>query len=110
MNKLIIDTLKPLNVPVSLLKYSGKSNTYITFQEYAQIGDSFSEDIEEITGHYIQLNVFSKIDYSSLVEQVKELLGNVGFKRKNEFDLFESDTGYFNHVIRFFYAENQEKI
>lgn len=105
INKLIIDTLKPLNVPVSLLKYSGNNTTYIVFQEYLQQGEGFSEDDEELIGHYIQLNLFSKGDNTNLVKQIKELLKNVGFKRLNEYDFYESETSYYDHVFRFFYLE-----
>lgn len=106
INKLILDTLKPLNIATAFVKYTGNATTYITFVEYLQQGEEYSEDDEETTGHYIQLNVFSKSNYYNIVEQVKDLLGNVGFKRINEYDLFESDTGYYNHIIRFFYAQN----
>lgn len=105
ISQLILDTLKPLNVPVAFLKYKGKENTYIIFQEYLQQGEGFSEDMEEITGHYIQLNIFSKGNYNSLVKKVKELLGNAGFKRLNENDLYENDTELRNHIIRFYYSE-----
>lgn len=106
INKLIIDTLKPLNIPTAFVKYTGSATTYITFVEYLQQGQDFSEDDEEMTGHYVQLNVFSKGNYNIIVEQIKELLSAEGFKRLNEYDLYESDTGYYNHVIRFFYLED----
>mgnify|MGYP007062995591 CR=1 len=34
INKLIIDTLKPLNIPTVFIKYTGSATTYITFVEY----------------------------------------------------------------------------
>jgi hypothetical protein len=105
INKLIIDSLKPLNIPVSLLKYTGSSDEYIVFQEYLQQSEGFSEDDEELTGHYIQLNLFTKGDNTSLVQQTKELLNNSGFKRQNEYDLFDNETGFYNHVFRYFYLE-----
>lgn len=105
LNKLIIDTLKPLNIPVSFQIYAGTATTYITFIEYLQQGEFFSEDDEELTGHYVQVDVWSKSDYTSIVKQVKELLENVGFKRTNEVDLYESDTKFFHKGIRFFYLE-----
>lgn len=105
INKLIIDTLKPLNIPVSLLKYSGTATTYIVFQEYLQQSEGFSEDDEELTGHYIQLNLFTKGDNTSLVKQIKDSLKVVGLKRTGEYDIYESETGYYNHIFRFFYLE-----
>ena len=106
INATIMNSLKPLNVPVSLLKYSGTNTTYIVFQEYLGQGETFSEDEEETTGHYILINLFTKGDNTSLVEQIKVCMKNNGFKRQNEHDSYEADTAYFNHVFHFFYSEN----
>jgi hypothetical protein len=105
INKLVMDTLKPSNIPVSILKYSGSATTYITFVEYLQQSEGFSEDDEELIGHYIQLSLYTKVDNTVLAKEIKDLLKAVGFKRQNEYDLYESDTGYYNHVFRFFYLE-----
>ncbi|MCD3351263.1 hypothetical protein G8V03_09720 [Clostridium botulinum D/C] len=109
INKLIIDTLKPTNVPVKFETYVGNENTYITFSEYLQQGEAFSDDGETATGHYIQINVFSKKNYSKVVDQVKTLLKKVGFIRKNEHGLYEPDTQIFHRVLRFFFIENNEE-
>jgi hypothetical protein len=105
INKLIIDTLKPTNIPVAFQFYSGKETTYITFSEYLQMGESYSDDVEELTGHYIQVDVWSKTDYSTITAQVKSLMLSAGFKRTDEIDLFEPDTKVFHKGMRFFYAE-----
>ena len=75
------------------------------FNKYLQQGEGYSEDDEELTGHYIQLNLFSKNDNTTLVKQLKELLISANFKRLNEYEFYESDTCYYNHVFRFFYLE-----
>lgn len=104
-NKLIIDTLKTLNIPVSFQRYSGSAETYITFHVYLTQGEEFSDDEEESTGYYIQVDIFSKTDYTQLVVNVKNMLQSVGFKRQNEIDLYEKDTGLYHKGIRFFYLE-----
>jgi hypothetical protein len=108
INKLIIETLKPLNTPVNFQKYSGKAKTYITFHEYFQTGEEFEEDEEIYTGHYIQVDVWAKEDYTILVNSIKSLLINVGFKRLDETDLYEEDTGLYHKGLRFFYLEEKE--
>lgn len=110
INKLIIDTLKPLKVPVSFQKYSGKSKEYITFHEYSVNGEEYEDDIEVMTGHYIQVDIWTKGDYTQLVNTVKELLSNAGFKRLNEQDLYESDTDIYHKGIRFYYLEQKGEI
>ena len=108
INKLIIDTLKPLSIPIGFQRYSGKEQTYITFHEYIQAGEAFEEDEEKYTGHYIQIDVWSKGDYTALVKSIKELLKSAGFKRLNETDLYEPDTGIYHKGMRFYYLEERE--
>lgn len=110
INKLIIDTLQPLGAPVEFETYEGEADPYITFFEYLQQGESFCDDEESATGHYIQIDVWSKGNYINIVEQIKKLLKQVGFKRKYETELYESDTKIYHKVIRFFYfVENEEE-
>ncbi|TCT14576.1 hypothetical protein EDC18_10557 [Natranaerovirga pectinivora] len=108
INELIINTLKPLNVPIGFQKYTGKKTTYITFNEYNQRGEGFEEDEEIFTGHYIQVDIWSKEDYEELVNKTKALLRDAGFKRLDEVDLYEKDTGLYHKGMRFFYLEEKE--
>ncbi|MFR1708874.1 MAG: hypothetical protein ACLSV2_08235 [Clostridium sp.] len=103
INKLIIDTLKPLNIPVSFQRYSGKADTYITFHEYFTSGEEYEDDEEALTAHYIQVDVWSKVDYTDLVKSIKELMLKAGFKRLNEADLYEEDTKIYHKGLKFYY-------
>ena len=110
INKLIIDTLKPLSVPVRFQTYEGKEETYITFFCYNEQGESFADDTEILTGFYMQVDIWSKGNVEKLKESVIDLLKQVGFKRKNGQDLYEPDTKIFHKVLRFFYyVENKEE-
>ena len=91
ISKMILDALKPLKIPVSFQKYSGKAKTYITFHEYLVSGEEYEDDVESLTVHYIQVDIWSKDDYTDIVKNVKQLLLNVGFKRLNEIDLYEEE-------------------
>ena len=108
INKLIIDALKTLGVPVGFQKYSGKEGTYITFHEYLASGEEFEEDMEAFTSHYVQVDVWSKEDYGILVKNIKVRLFEVGFKRIDEADFYETDTGLYHKGMGFFYLEEQE--
>lgn len=108
INKLLIDTLAPLQIPVSFQKYSGLAPTYISFHEYFQSGEDYEEDAEAFTGHYLQVDIWSTSDYTALVDNVKTLLAGVGFKRLDEMDLYEKDTGLYHKGLRFFYLEPKE--
>lgn len=108
MNKLIIDLLKPLNVPVSFQRYAGKADTYITFHEYFTSGEEYEDDEEALTAHYIQVDVWSKVDYTEVVKRTKELLFKAGLKRLNEIDLYEEDTKIYHKGLKFYYLEEME--
>lgn len=108
INKLIIDLLKPLNVPVSFQRYTGKADTYITFHEYFTSGEEYEDDEEALTAHYIQVDVWSKVDYSEVVKKTKELLLKAGLKRLNEIDLYEEDTKIYHKGLKFYYLEEME--
>ena len=105
INKLVLETLMPLQVPVSFQKYSGKATNYITFHEYLQSGEEFEDDSEAFTGHYIQVDLWSKADYSTMAGNIRTLMIQAGFKRLDEADLYEPDTGLYHKGMRFFYLE-----
>ena len=104
LNKMIIDTLKPLGVPVAFQTYEGKEKTYITFFEYNQFSALNADDEEQQTAHFIQVDVWSKGDYTSIVQQVKERMIAAGFRRTSEVDLFEQETKTYHKAIRFSYV------
>ena len=110
INKLIIDALKPLKMPISFQKYSGKAKEYITFNEYSVNGEEYEDDIEAMTGHYIQVDIWTKGDYTQLVSRVKDLLIGYGFKRLNEEDLYENDTEIYHKGIRFYFLEEKGEL
>jgi hypothetical protein len=105
VNNLVLSTLNSLSVPVSLLKYTGDETTYVVYQTYLEQGEVFEDDEEKVTGHYILVNVFSQSSYIDLVTEIKSLMKEANFRRTNEHDLFDNDTGYHNHVLKFYYEE-----
>jgi hypothetical protein len=105
LNSLVVDTIKNLGVPVSFQNYTGKEPTYITFFEYNQQGEEYADDTEIGTGHFIQIDIWSKSDYIMLVESVKNSLIKAGFWRLSEIDLYENDTNIYHKGMRFFYLE-----
>lgn len=106
IHNLIKTILAPTNIPSSLLTYTGTATTYITFFEYNQRGSLYLEDDEATTTHSIQVDVWSKGNYLTLVDQVKSLMKQAGFTRNSEAEFFEEDTKIFHKVLRFYYEEN----
>jgi hypothetical protein len=104
LNKLIIDTLKPVGVPVAFQTYSGTATTYITFFEYNQFSALNADDEERQTAHFIQVDIWSKGDYTSIVDQVKQRMKEAGFIRTTETELYEPETKIYHKVLRFSYV------
>lgn len=102
INKLVIEALKYLKVPVSFQKYSGKESTYITFFTYLEQGEQYADNEEKATGYYIQLDVWSKSDYTELIENIKDQMRAAGFIRTYAADLFEEDTKIYHKAMRFY--------
>lgn len=105
MNKLVIDTLTPLGVPVTFQEYDGSATTYITFFFFNEQSDLNADDEELKTGYSLQVDVWSKSDYMNLVDQVKQAMKNAGFTRTFAADLYEKDNGIYHKVIRFRYSK-----
>lgn len=93
-----------VSIPVSFLRYDGKSTTYITyFQQDANT--SFSGD-DELLAYvdYYDFNIYSKGNYLAIVESVKEIMKNNGFMwqpSRSTGDMYEDDTGYFHKTLNF---------
>lgn len=101
INNLILQTLKPLKVPVSFQKYNGKESTYVTFFNYLEQGEQYADNEEKETGYYIQLDVWSKSDYTELVENITNAMKAAGFRRTSAVDLFEEDTKIYHKALRY---------
>jgi hypothetical protein len=104
INSLILEALKPLNIHVSFQKYNGKESTYITFFNYLEQGEQYADNEEKATGYYIQIDLWSKNDYTETVQKVKNAMEAAGFKRTSAADLFESDTKTYHKAMRFLYS------
>ena len=109
INRLILDTLGEVGVPVAYRTYAGSEPTYIRFFEYDQGAGLESDDDEQYTAHHIQLDVFSPGNYLDLVKQVKRLMKQAKFKKYFETELFEEDTKLYHKVLRFYFISKNEE-
>lgn len=109
INKHITDTLKPLGITISFQTLpSGMTppNQYITFLEINANPALEAADKELETERLIQINIWSKTNYHSLVSQVKELMEQAGYERINEFDgVYQDGDSHFNKVLRFVFFD-----
>lgn len=106
LNALIIQTLTPLGVPVGFHTLTAQEkasdpDTYIIFREYNQNGALHADDKEIISEHFIQVDIWSKVNYLSLAKQVKDRLIEIGFIRTMETEMYDSELELYQKVFRF---------
>lgn len=99
--KKVKDTLISLGVPVEFQTYSGSETTYITFFCYNEQGEEWAEDEEYATGYYIQVDIWSSGDYTTLEGQVKDAMIDAGFSRTSAQDFYEDESRIFHKAMRF---------
>lgn len=110
INELVKNSLQPLNVPVEFQTYEGEDDPYITFFEYLDQGEMFSDDKENNTGYYIQIDLWSKWNLEELKKDTIKLLKANGFVKRTIHDApYEPDTEIFHKVLRFFFIEENKE-
>ena len=105
MNREILAALKDIGVPVRFQSYGGKEESYITFFTYLDKPELHSDDRELVTGNYIQIDVWSKKDYTKLVDSVHQNMIEANFSKLNFYDLYEDELKVYHKVMRFFKEE-----
>jgi hypothetical protein len=97
-------TVDGKSIPVSFVRYNGKSTTYITYMYYDS-DNSFSGD-DELLGwvDYYDFDIYSKGNYLNIIESVKSVMKQNGFMfqpSRSSHDMYEADTGYFHRTLSF---------
>lgn len=100
--------LSVIGIPVQW-QLRPKNFPSITFATYYSGADTFGDGEEVSTDHYLQLDVWSKNDYTELVNQVIAAMKAAGFtKQPGDADEFEEETKVYHKVLKFHYLEERE--
>lgn len=106
LNQLIFKVLNPLGVPVEYGWYDENiKDTHITFFQFLEKNEEFCDDEEIQTGHYIQVDIWSKENVENLKKKVKSALKEADFSFQEGQDFFENDTKIYHKAMRFYIAE-----
>lgn len=104
VNELIENIFEDFSVPVCFMRYDGDATTYVTYQQTDK-DNTLSADNELINYiDYYDFDVYSKGNYFSIVEGIKRLLQNNGFRwepTRDSADLYEDDTAYYHKTLCF---------
>lgn len=93
-----------VSIPVAFLRYTGKSTTYVTYQQTdAQNPLNGDDELENYIDFY-DFDIYSKSNYIPIVEALKTILKANGFvwqPTRSSGDMFEDDTGYYHKTLSF---------
>jgi hypothetical protein len=91
---------------VYFLHANAPTPPYIEYELYDENGQEWAENKEIATNYYVQVDIFSKGDYTNLENKIKEVMTNEGFNRSMCADLYENDTQLFHKAMRFLITLN----
>lgn len=106
-------TVDNVKIPVSFMRYNGRSTTYITYMYYDS-NNSYSGD-NELLGwvDYYDFDIYSKGNYLNIIESVKSLLKQNGFMfqpSRSSRDMYEDDTGYYHRTLSFAIERQENEV
>lgn len=109
MNELIESILSNfivdgVEIPVSFMFYEGHGEPYVVYMQQDADGSLSGDD--ELVGYvdYYDFDVYSKGNYSKIIESLRAILENNGFvwqPSRTSQDFFETDTGYYHKTLNF---------
>lgn len=106
VDSLLQITLEKVGVPVERLKYTGREQTFITYQLVIGQEINFSDDDSQAEEYTYRVDIYSKIDYIALIRRIKTELKAVGFYAiVFDAEVYENDTGYYHIPIEIKYME-----
>lgn len=104
INKIIIDTLKPLNIPVYYMVAGKQTDKFITFAIYNEKDTDRFDNKNLSETYYIALNYWYKNPGDiGLYKQIKQLLKQNGFRFDGSNDLKDGD--YYGKNLDFIYKQ-----
>lgn len=97
-----------LNDKIFLLK--APNNTTAPYMEYEVLneeGSLYAENEEIETNYRIQIDVFTKGSYTSIVRSIKNVMKENGFMKEFGGSLYEEDSKLFHYILRFNYESEE---
>lgn len=101
INKEVLSALKDIGIPVSFQTSKSDKYPYVTFFTYLDLGVLYSDDYEVVTGYFVQVDVWSKTDYTGLVKDIHQSMLTANFIKQKYYDAYEPDTKVYHKVMRF---------
>lgn len=109
VDKLLKTTLEALCSNVARLFFGGKTKTFMTYQLVLSSDIMSADDEMQGTEYLYRVDIYSKLNYISLLQQTKQALRAAGFFGiVIDPEVYESDTGYYHVPIEVKFYEKLE--
>ena len=107
MNEEILNIFKDFEVggvriPVSLIRYEGHGEPYVTFMREDDANTFSADDSLQAWVTYYDFGIYSKTNYLAIAQAVRDKLEAAGWMwqpSRSNFDNFEQDTGYYHATL-----------
>lgn len=114
MIQTVYNILKPLNIQIQHIlrpNISGSSKIGISYHFFNENDELYGDGVGNHPGGSVQVDIFSTVDYSSVVQQVKEFMKQGKFRLADSRDSDDSfsDIKYYHKILIFNYAEKEVK-
>lgn len=104
INALIVETLKPLDVPVLFVAGKETRFPFVVFNITSEKGIEYWEDEEKITRYRITFNIFSKGNYFEVRKNLQKLLKEAGFGKSDiPACIYLEDVEVYNQPLEYVY-------
>lgn len=80
---------------------------YIEYEVLNENGSLYAENEELATNYTVQIDVFTKGSYTSIVKDIKNLMKENGYMKEFGGSLFEEGSKLFHYILRFNYESEE---
>ncbi len=110
----VYNILKPLNIPVLFLrrpKIDKTNKIGISFHFFNESYNLYGDGNGNESGGVLQIDVFSLIDYTNVVNQIKQIMKENKFRLADSRDSDDSmnEINYYQKILIFNYIESEVK-
>lgn len=108
----VYDILKPLNIPIQYIlrpDISGNSKIGISYHFFNESDNLYGDGEGMEFGGSLQIDIFSLVDYTDVIKQVKELMKANKFRLADSWDSDDSfsNVKYYHKILIFNYSEKE---
>lgn len=106
IHKLVIDTLKPLEIPVYFGARKEVELPMALFNISGEYGYDYWDDEEAVTKYKVSINIFSRGNFIQYKNQIKSLMKKAGFKRTDiPSCIYQEEVEIYNQPMFFEYIK-----